>query len=77
MHAAVYPREIVRRAMHHNACAVILAHNHPSGVPEPSRDDEVLTKAVKLALGVVAVLVLDQFVIAGARAVSFAERGLL
>lgn len=74
---SVYPREVVRRALHHNAAAVIFAHNHPSGVAEPSRADELLTQALQEALGLVDVRVLDHFVIAGNRALSFAERGLL
>jgi DNA repair protein RadC len=74
---SVYPREVVKRALHHNAAAVIFAHNHPSGVAEPSRADEVLTKALKDALALVEVRVLDHFVIAGNVALSFAERGLL
>jgi DNA repair protein RadC len=74
---SVYPREVVKRALHHNAAAVIFAHNHPSGVAEPSRADEVLTKALKDALALVEVRALDHFVIAGNVALSFAERGLL
>ena len=74
---SVYPREVVKRALHHNAAAVIFAHNHPSGVAEPSQADELLTKALKDALGLVDVRVLDHFVIAGNVALSFAERGLL
>ena len=74
---SVYPREVVKRALHHNAAAVILAHNHPSGVAEPSRADEMLTSALKQALGLVDIRVLDHFVIAGNVAVSFAERGWL
>ncbi|MED5621157.1 RadC family protein [Ideonella sp. BN130291] len=74
---SVYPREIVRRAMSLNAGAVILAHNHPSGVAEPSRADELLTQALKSALALVDVRVLDHLVIARAGVVSFAERGLL
>ena len=74
---SVYPREVVKRALHHNAAAVIFAHNHPSGVAKPSRADEVLTKALKDALALVEVRVLDHFVIAGNVALSFAERGLL
>ncbi|HEY3326233.1 MAG TPA: DNA repair protein RadC [Novimethylophilus sp.] len=74
---SVYPREIVKRALHHNAAAVIFAHNHPSGVAEPSRADEVLTRTLKDALGLVDVKVFDHFVIAGNTALSFAERGLL
>lgn len=74
---SVYPREIVKRALHHNAAAVIFAHNHPSGVAEPSHADEVLTRTLKDALGLVDVKVFDHFVIAGNTALSFAERGLL
>jgi DNA repair protein RadC len=74
---SVYPREIVRRALHHNAAAVILAHNHPSGVAEPSRADEVLTDALKRSLAVVDVRVLDHFVVGEGAVVSFAERGLI
>jgi DNA repair protein RadC len=74
---SVYPREVVKRALHYNAAAVIFAHNHPSGVAEPSRADELLTKALKEALTLVDVKVLDHFVVAGNGAVSFAERGLL
>ena len=74
---SVYPREVVKRALQHNAAAVIFAHNHPSGVAEPSRADELLTKALKGALALVEVQVLDHFVVAGNVAISFAERGLL
>lgn len=75
---SVYPREIVRRAMHHNAAAVILAHNHPSGGNEPSVSDKLLTHTLKDALGLVDVRVLDHFVIGSAPVpVSFAECGLL
>lgn len=74
---SVYPREVVKRALHHNAAAVILAHNHPSGMAEPSRADEMLTRALKDALALVDVRVLDHFVVAGNNALSFAERGLL
>jgi len=74
---SVYPREVVKRVLHHNAAGVIFAHNHPSGVAEPSRADELLTSALKQALGLVDVRVLDHFVVAGNGAVSFAERGLL
>lgn len=74
---AVYPREIVRRALAVNAGAVIFAHNHPSGVAEPSRADEHLTQSLKTALALVDVRVLDHFVIAGTTATSLAERGLL
>jgi DNA repair protein RadC len=74
---SVYPRELVRRALAHNAAAVILAHNHPSGAAEPSRADEHLTQACKSALGLVDARVLDHVVIGAADAVSMAERGLL
>ena len=74
---SVYPREVVKAALAHNAGAVLFAHNHPSGVTEPSRADELLTQALKQALALIDVKVLDHFVIAGAGAVSFAERGLL
>jgi DNA repair protein RadC len=74
---SVYPREVVKVALAHNAAAMILAHNHPSGVAEPSRADELLTQALKQALSLVDVRVLDHFVVAGADIVSFAERGLL
>ena len=74
---SVYPREVVKRALHHNAAALIFAHNHPSGVAEPSRADEALTVALKQALALVDVRVLDHFVVAGDGALSFAERGLL
>ena len=75
---SVYPREVVKKALGHNAAAVILAHNHPSGVAEPSRADELLTKALKDALAMVDVKVLDHFIVAGnSPPLSFAERGLL
>jgi DNA repair protein RadC len=74
---SVYPREVIKRALHHNAGAVIFAHNHPSGVAEPSRADEMLTKALKEALALVDVKVLDHFVVAGNTVYSFAERGKL
>jgi DNA repair protein RadC len=74
---SVYPREVVKRALAHNAASVILAHNHPSGVAEPSRSDEALTAALRQALALVDVRVLDHFVIGGGAAMSFAERGLL
>ncbi|MBS0426431.1 MAG: DNA repair protein RadC [Proteobacteria bacterium] len=74
---SVYPREVLREALNVGAGAVILAHNHPSGVPEPSRADEVLTTTMKEALALVDVRVLDHIVVAGTRTVSFAERGLV
>ena len=75
--ASVYPREVVKRALQLNAAAVIFAHNHPSGVTQPSRADELLTRSLKEALALVDVRVLDHFIIAGAQALSFAERGLM
>src|SRR3990170_3189937 len=74
---SVYPREVVKRALHHNAAALIFAHNHPSGIAEPSRSDEALTQALKQALCLVDVKVLDHFVVGAGAAMSFAERGLL
>jgi len=74
---SVYPREVVKCALRHNAAAVIFAHNHPSGVAEPSHADEVLTETLKRALALVDVKVLDHFVVGGSVALSFAERGLL
>ena len=74
---SVYPREVVKAALAHNAAAVIFAHNHPSGVAEPSRADELLTQALKQALALLDIRTLDHFVIAGSQLVSFAERGLL
>jgi DNA repair protein RadC len=74
---SVYPREVLRQAMALNAAAVILAHNHPSGLAEPSRADEFLTQALKNALQLVDVRVLDHLVVGTGQVVSFAERGLL
>jgi len=74
---AVYPREVVRRALKHNAAALIFAHNHPSGVAEPSRADETLTQRLKEALGLVEIRVPDHFVVGDGEMVSFSERGLL
>jgi len=74
---SVYPREVVKRALHHNAAAIIFAHNHPSGVAEPSRADELLTRTLKSALALVDLKVLDHVIVAGATAMSFAEKGLL
>lgn len=75
--AAVYPREVVRRCLYHNAAAVILAHNHPSGVAEPSQADIAITKKLKAALATIEVRVLDHLVIGNSMVVSFAERGLI
>ncbi len=74
---SVYPREVVKRALAHNAAAVILAHNHPSGVAEPSQSDRLLTDALKQALNLVDVRVLDHFVVALGNTLSFAEKGLI
>ena len=74
---SVYPREVVKRALHHNAAALIFAHNHPSGVAEPSQSDQLLTDALKQALQLVDVRVLDHFIVAGMRGCSFAEKGML
>src|SRR5262249_5665288 len=74
---SVYPREVVKAALRANAAAVIFAHNHPSGVAEPSHADEILTRSLKSALALVDVQVLDHFIVAGSTAMSFAERGLL
>jgi DNA repair protein RadC len=74
---SVYPREVVKRALHLNASALIFAHNHPSGVAEPSRADEAITRALKQALALVDVRVLDHFIVAAGGGVSLAERGLM
>lgn len=74
---SVYPREVVKRALHHNAAAIIFAHNHPSGVAEPSHADEILTQSLKQALLLVDVKVLDHFIVGSGAAMSFAERGLI
>jgi len=74
---SVYPREVVKAALAANAAAVIFAHNHPSGVAQPSQADELLTRHLKEALAQVEVKVLDHFIVAGNQTLSFAERGLL
>jgi DNA repair protein RadC len=74
-HTSVYPREVVKAALGHNAAAVIIAHNHPSGTPEPSAADRSLTSALKQALALVDVRLLDHFVVAGRHVYSFAEHG--
>ncbi|OFJ36000.1 RadC family protein [Vibrio cholerae] len=73
--ASVYPREVVKRALHHNAAAVIFAHNHPSGVAKPSQADRRITDRLRDALGLVEIHVLDHFVVGDGEVVSFAERG--
>jgi len=75
--AAVYPREVVKRCLHNNAAAVIFAHNHPSGLAEPSQADIAITNRLKLALNTIDVRVLDHVVVGRGEVVSFAERGLL
>lgn len=75
--ASVYPREVVKRALHHNAASVIFAHNHPSGIAQQSQADELITKQLKEALALVDVRVLDHFIVAGNTTLSFVERGLL
>ncbi len=74
---SVYPREVVKRALAHNAAGVILAHNHPSGVAEPSFQDQALTRSLAESLALVDVKVLDHFIVAPGASLSFAERGLL
>lgn len=74
---AVYPRDVAKLALKHNAAAMILCHNHPSGCVEPSRADELLTQTLKSLLSLVDVRVLDHIVVAGGRAVSLVKRGLL
>ena len=74
---SVYPREVVRAGLKLNASAVILAHNHPSGLAEPSRADELLTTELKQALALVDIRVLDHFIVADTTVMSFAERGLM
>lgn len=75
--AIVFPREVVKQAIMANAAAVIFAHNHPSGSTEPSEADRTLTRALKSALATIEVTTLDHFIIAGNKALSFSERGLL
>ncbi len=76
-HTSVYPREVVKAALSHNAASIILAHNHPSGSPDPSAADQALTSALKQALALVDVRVLDHFIVAGRHVYSFAEHGQL
>ena len=73
--ASVYPREVVKRALDHNAAALILAHNHPSGAAEPSQADRRITRRIGDALALVDIRVLDHFVVGDGEVVSFAERG--
>ena len=74
---SVYPREVVKRALEMNAAAVVFAHNHPSGLAEPSRADELLTGALRNALELVDIRTLDHFIVAGSRVYSFSEHGKL
>ena len=74
---SVYPREVLLRALHHQAAAVVLAHNHPSGSVQPSRADEVLTQTLKTALGLLDVRVLDHVIVGPGQALSMAEQGAL
>lgn len=75
--APVYPREVVKAVLRHNAAAVIFAHNHPSGEPDPSSADEAITRRLKAALTLIDVCVLDHIVVGADFCESFAERGLL
>ena len=75
--ASVHPREVVKLALARNAAALVLAHPHPSGSPEPSHADELITQRLKEALALVDIAVLDHVIVAGGETVSFAERGLL
>jgi DNA repair protein RadC len=75
--ASVHPREIVKLALQRNSAAVIIAHNHPSGVPEPSQADEFITQRIKEALALVDIRLLDHIIIGDGSSVSFAERGLV
>ena len=74
---SVYPREIVKFALAHGAAAIIFAHNHPSGLAEPSQADELLTRTLRQALALVDIRVLDHFIVGEGAAMSFAERGLI
>lgn len=74
---SVYPREVVLRALHHQASAVVLSHNHPSGTVQPSRADEMLTQTLKTTLALIDVRVLDHVIVAPGEALSMAERGLI
>lgn len=74
---AIYPREVVKQALSLNAAAIIFVHNHPSGDPEPSQADKHITLKLKYALELVDIRVLDHFIVAGSKSISFAERGLI
>jgi DNA repair protein RadC len=75
--ASVYPREVVKAALRNNAAALILAHNHPSGVAEPSQADKLITTKLQQALALIDINVLDHIIVGGENCVSFAERGLI
>ena len=75
--AMVYPREVIKASLKHNANAILLAHNHPSGTPEPSGSDVQITSRIQMLCQEIDVRLLDHIVVAGAECVSFAERGLL
>lgn len=75
--ATIYPREVVKAALQHNAAALMFSHNHPSGLAEPSRADKAITDRLVKALGLVDIRVLDHFIVCRGETVSFAERGLL
>lgn len=75
--ASVYPREVVKRVLHHNAAAVIFAHNHPSGISEPSQADKHITEKLKQALALFDIRLLDHFIIGDGNPFSFAENGLI
>lgn len=74
---SVYPREVIKRVLHHNAAAIIFAHNHPSGIAEPSHADIILTQSLKQALAMIDVKVLDHFIVGNGTAMSFAEHDLI
>jgi len=74
---SVYPREVVKRALFHNSAAVIFSHNHPSGIAESSQSDRMLTDALKQALSLVDVRVIDHFIVGNDEVMSFAERGMI
>jgi DNA repair protein RadC len=76
-HTSVHPREVVRAALRHNAASAIIVHNHPSGEPDQSAADRTLTEALKNALALVDVRILDHIIVAGTNSLSFAERGLI
>jgi DNA repair protein RadC len=75
--ASVYPREVVKAALKHNAASLIFAHNHPSGIAEPSEADKLITQKLQKALALVDIHVLDHLIVAGNRCISFAQRGLI